>query len=190
MKYIFVLLPLFLSGCESLNFYTNKVFTEEPKNYYRTETINNWQIFGIIKFHVSSKVISSRINWIFDQGKNNIIFIDASGRKIFRIISTKNSFGIHSELEGVDEATLKVLERNKEINFLIKNFPRIINKDYGQLIDFKLDASNNLIFAKNKNFEVHYKEYKNYDDYSFSNNIFIKYKKVKLQLITKKFKKK
>ena len=108
MKYIFILLPLFLSGCESLNFYTNKVFTEEPKNYYRTETINNWQIFGIIKFHVSSKVISSRINWIFDQGKNNIIFIDASGRKIFRIISTKNSFGIHSELEGVDEATLKV----------------------------------------------------------------------------------
>ena len=46
MKYIFILLPLFLSGCESLNFYTNKVFTEEPKNYYRTETINNWQIFG------------------------------------------------------------------------------------------------------------------------------------------------
>ena len=31
MKYIFILLPLFLSGCESLNFYTNKVFTEEPK---------------------------------------------------------------------------------------------------------------------------------------------------------------
>ena len=75
MKYIFILLPLFLSGCESLNFYTNKVFTEDPKNYHRTETINNWQIFGIIKFHVSSKVISSRINWIFDQGKNNIIFI-------------------------------------------------------------------------------------------------------------------
>ena len=40
---------------------------------------------------------------------------------------------------------------NQEINFLIKNFPRIINKDYDQLIDFKLDASNNLIFAKNKN---------------------------------------
>ena len=72
----------------------------------------------------------------------------------------------------------------------MKYFPKIINKDYDQLIDFKLDASNNLIFAKNKNFEVHYKEYKNYDDYSFSNNIFIKYKKVKLQLITKKFKKK
>ena len=69
MKYIFILLPLFLSGCESLNFYTNKLSQKEIKigdgmkalRLCISGKVSGADLFSQINF-IKNEILIQRIN--------------------------------------------------------------------------------------------------------------------------------